>query len=40
MLLLVANGLMISNLVMLELLHVGFAVIEVLFSGISLRVEL
>ena len=32
MLLLVANGLMISNFVMLELLHVGFTVVEVLFG--------
>ena len=37
---LVANGLMISNFVVLELLHVGLAIIEVLLSGIGFRVEL
>ena len=40
MLWLVANGLMIGDLVVLELLQVGLAVDEVLSSGVGLRVEL
>ena len=40
MLLLVADGLMISDFIVLELLHVGLAVIKVLLCGVGRGIEL
>ena len=38
--LLVADGLVISYLIMLELLHIGFIVLKVLVCGVGFGVEL
>ena len=40
LLLLVADGLMVSILIVLELLHVGLAVVKVLLGSVGLRIEL